>query len=179
MKSLSTGSWDEEGTDVEDEMPTPVSSPTQIVVPAIPPAGTADPFGLGDGFDLELAKVICDVSVLPSLVSPLQEVEVPPCVNAADYTAPAVPALETVLESPGCTVPEELGCSWMPEFVPVSEVVSADEGGYLRSLQKPLPPLAAEFVRDCESTGYEGVPFIGSVCGDERRWTGAIQRGTF
>ena len=134
--------WDEAGTDVEDEMSTPVSSPTQIVVPAIPPAGTADPFGRGDGFDLELAKVMCDVSVLPSLVSPLQEVEVPPCANAADYAAPAAPALETVLESPGYTVPEELGCSWMPEFVPVSEVVSADEGGYLRSLQEPLPPQA-------------------------------------
>ena len=102
--------WDEAGTDVEDEMPMPVSSPTQIVVPAIPPAGTADPFGRGDGFDLELAKVM------------------------------AAPALETVLESPGYTVPEELGCSWMPEFVPVSEVVGADEGGYLRSLQEPLPP---------------------------------------
>ena len=91
---------------------------------------------------MELAKVMCDVSVLPSLVSPLQEVEVPPCANAADYAAPAAPALETVLESPGYTVPEELGCSWMPEFVPVSEVVSADEGGYLRSLQEPLPPQA-------------------------------------
>ena len=43
--------WDEAGTDLEDEMPTPVSSPTQIVVPVIPPAGTADPFGWGDGFD--------------------------------------------------------------------------------------------------------------------------------
>ena len=135
--------WDEAGTDVEDEMPTPVSSPSQIAVPAIPPAGTADPFGRGDGFDMELAKVMCDVSVLPSLVSPLQEVEVPPYANAADYAAPAAPALETVLESPGYTVPEELGCSWMPEFVPVSEVVSADEGGYLRSLQEPLPPQAA------------------------------------
>ena len=88
--------WDEEGTDVEDEMPTRASSPTQIVVPAIPPAGTADPFGRDDGFDLELAKVICDVSVLPSLVSPLQEVEVSPCANAADYAAPAAPILETV-----------------------------------------------------------------------------------
>ena len=134
--------WDEAGTDVEDEMPTPVSSPSQIAVPAIPPAGTADPFGRGDGFDMELAKVMCDVSVLPSLVSPLQEVEVPPCANAADYAAPAAPALETVLESPGYTVPEELGCSWMPESVPVSEVVSADEGGYLRSLQELLPPQA-------------------------------------
>ena len=80
------------------------------------------------GFDLELAKVIRDVSVLPSLVSPLQEVVVPPCANAADYAAPAAPALETVLQLPGYMVPEELGCSWMLEFVPVSEVVSADEG---------------------------------------------------
>ena len=132
--------WNEAGTDVEDELPTPVSSPTQIAVPAIPSAGTADPFGRGDGFDMELAKVMCDVSVLPSLVSPLQEVDVPPCANAGDYAAPAVPELETVLESPGYTVPEELGCSWMPEFVPVPEVVSVDEGGYLRSLQEPLPP---------------------------------------
>ena len=53
--------WDEAGTDLEDEMPTPVLSPTQIVVPVIPPAGTADPFGRGDGFDLDLAKVMCDV----------------------------------------------------------------------------------------------------------------------
>ena len=43
--------WDEVGTDLEDEMPTPVLSPIQIVVPVIPPAGTADPFGRGDGFD--------------------------------------------------------------------------------------------------------------------------------
>ena len=35
--------WDEAGTDVEDELPTPVSSPTQIVVPAIPPAGPIRP----------------------------------------------------------------------------------------------------------------------------------------
>ena len=45
--------WDEAGTDLEDEMPTPVLSPTQIVVPVVPPAGTADPFGRGDGFDLD------------------------------------------------------------------------------------------------------------------------------
>ena len=134
--------WNESGTDVEDEMPTPVSSPTQTVVPAISPAETPDPFGRGDDFDLELAKVMCDVSVLPSLVSPLQEVEVPSCANAADYAAPAAPALETVVESPGYTIPEESGCSWIPGFVPVSDVVSADEGGYLRSLQEPFPPQA-------------------------------------
>ena len=64
--------WNEAGTDLEDEMPTPVSSPNQIVVPVIPPAGTADPFGRGDGFDLDLAKAMCDVSVIPSLITPLE-----------------------------------------------------------------------------------------------------------
>ena len=132
--------WDEAGTDLEDEMPTPVLSPTQIVVPVIPPAGTADPFGRGDGFDLDLAKVMCDVSVIPSLISPLEDVEVPPCSIAAEYAAPATPALETVLESPGYTVPEESGFTWIPGFVPVSEVVLEEEGGYLRSLEEPLPP---------------------------------------
>ena len=32
---------------MEDELPTPVVSPSQIVVPDIPPAGTNDPFGRG------------------------------------------------------------------------------------------------------------------------------------
>ena len=93
--------WDEAGTDLEDEMPTPVLSPTQIIVPVIPPAGTADAFGRGDGFDLNLAKAMCDVSVIPSLITPLEDLEVPPRSIAAEYAAPATPALETVLESPG------------------------------------------------------------------------------
>ena len=41
---------------------------------------------------------------------PLEESEVPPLSSAAEYAAPAMPALETVLESPGYTVPEESGC---------------------------------------------------------------------
>ena len=102
--------WKDTGTDVEDELLTPVSSPPQIAVSAIPRVGTADPFGRGEGFDMELAKVMCDVSVLPSLVSPLQEVEEPSRPNASSYAAPAVPELETILESPGYTVPEERGC---------------------------------------------------------------------
>ena len=85
----------------------------------------------------------------------------------------------------------------MPEFVPVSEVVSVDEGGLLAVVTGTASAAgrdinyhpdggrshpadgAAEFGRDCDSTGYEGVPLIGKVCGDERRWTGPIQRGTF
>ena len=133
--------WNDGGTDVEDELPTPASSPNQIVVPAIPPAGTDDPFGRGESFDLELAKVICEVSVLPSLVTPLVEVEASDCATVADYAPPAVPPVESVLELPEYTVPEDLGCSWMPDFVPGSDGTKTDEGGFLQSLREPLPPL--------------------------------------
>ena len=133
--------WNDAGTDVEDELPTPASSPNQIVVPAIPPAGTDDPFGRGESFDLELAKVICEVSVLPSLVTPLLEVETSECATVADYAPPAVPPVESVLESPDYTVPEDSGCSWMPDFVPGSDGTNTNEGGFLQSLREPLPPL--------------------------------------
>ena len=69
----------------------------------IPPVGTADPFGRGDRFDLDLAKLMCDVSVIPSMIY--------------------------VLESPGYTVPEESGFTWIPGFVPVSEAVLEEGGG--------------------------------------------------
>ena len=132
--------WDEAGTDLEVEMPTPVLSPVQIVAPVIPPAGTADPFGRGNGFDLDLAKVMCDISMIPSMITPLEESEVPPPSRAAEYAAPATPAFETVLESPGYTVPEESVFTWIPGFVTVSETVLEEEGGYLLSLVDP-PPL--------------------------------------
>ena len=132
--------WDKPGTDLEDEMPTPVLSPVQIVAPVIPPVGSANPFGRGDGFDLDLAKVICDVSVIPSMITPLEESEVPLPSRAAEYAAPATPAFETVLESPGYTVPEESGFTLIPGFVLVSEAVPEEEGRYLLSLEEP-PPL--------------------------------------
>ena len=99
--------WDDPGTDLEDEMPTPVLSPVQNVAPVIPPAETAYPFGRGNDFDLDLAKVMLDVSVMPSLISPLEESEVPPPSRAAEYAAPVTLVLEIVFESPGYTVPEE------------------------------------------------------------------------
>ena len=115
-----------------------------IAVPAIPPVGTADPFGRGEGFDMELAKVMCDVSVLPSLVSPIQEVKELSPTDASNYAAPAVPELDIIIDPPGYTVPEELGCSWIPEFAPVSEGVCTEEGSFLQSLQEPLPSETVE-----------------------------------
>ena len=55
----------------------------------------------------------------------------------AEYAAPATPAFETVLESPGYTVPEESGFTWIPGFVPVSEAVLEEEAGYMLSLDEP------------------------------------------
>ena len=65
----------------------------------------------------------------------------PPPSRVAEYAAPATPAFETVLESPGYTVPEESGFTWIPGFVPVSETGLEEEGGYLLSLvdAPPLP----------------------------------------
>ena len=68
--------WDEPGTDVEDELPTPTSSPVQNIAPVIPPTEIVDLFDRGDGFDLDLAKVLLDISVMPALISPIEESEV-------------------------------------------------------------------------------------------------------
>ena len=83
--------WDEAGTDLEDEGPTAVASPVEVVT---------DPFGRGDNFDFDLAKVMCDVSVIPSIITPIEELEVQPPSRAAEYAAPATPAFENVVESP-------------------------------------------------------------------------------
>ena len=73
--------------------------------------------------DFDLAKVMCDVSLIPSIITPLEESEVQPPSRAAEYAAPATPAFENVVESPGYTVPEDSGLAWIPGFVPVSETV--------------------------------------------------------
>ena len=140
--------WNDGGTDVEDELPTPASSPNQIVVPAIPPAGTDDPFGWGESFDLELAKVICEVSVLPSLVTPLLEVETSECATVADYAPPAVPPVESVLESPDSTsqrIRDALGC----------RISCRDLMGLIRTRGFPAVVAGASTAADREAT--EGV----------------------
>ena len=70
--------WDELGTDIEDELPTPTSSPVQNIAPVIPPTETVDSLDRGDGFDLDLAKVLLDISVMPALISPIEESDLKP-----------------------------------------------------------------------------------------------------
>ena len=123
--------WDEPGTDLEDKGPTAVAPPVEVVT---------DPFGRGDNFDFDLAKVMCDVSVIPSIITLIEEPEVQPPSRAAEYAAPATPALEYVVESPGYTVPEDSGLAWIQGFAPVTETVLDEEDGHWLSLKDP-PPL--------------------------------------
>ena len=70
--------------------------------------------------------------MIPSMISSLDESKVPRPSRAAEYTAPATPALETVLE--------ESPFTWIPGFAPVSDNVLVEEGGHTLSSDQP-PPL--------------------------------------
>ena len=81
-----------------------------------------DPQELGDNFDLDLAKVLLDVSVMPTMISPIEDSIVSPTTEVADYAAPENPTVEIVTESPGYAVPEdsEIMTSWVPQYSPAS-----------------------------------------------------------
>ena len=84
---------------------------------------------------------MCDVSVIPSIITPIEELEVQLPSRAAEYAAPATPAFENVVESPGYTVPEDSGLAWIQGFAPVSETVLDEESGHWLSLKDPPPRL--------------------------------------
>ena len=52
------------GTDLEDERPTPVDSPSSVVDESMPLSTTS-------GVDLEVAHALLDVGVLPAMVTPI------------------------------------------------------------------------------------------------------------
>ena len=83
--------WNDSGTDVEDELPSPVASPVPIASPPLAPADSNDPCGRGVNFDLDLANVFCDAAVLPSLMTPLEEAEATMVGTAATYDPPVEP----------------------------------------------------------------------------------------
>ena len=118
--------WNDGGTEVEDELPSPVLSPVRIVSPSVTPADSADPVGGVENFDMDLAKVLCDVSVLPSLVTPLVEEEAAVGGTVADYAPPAAPVIEPVESS---------------RFVPDSAADTSPDGGFLQLLREPCEPL--------------------------------------
>ena len=60
------------GTDLEDELPTPVGSPSPDVDKSVP-------LSTSSGVDLELARALLEVGVLPAIVTPIVDPEVGSC----------------------------------------------------------------------------------------------------
>ena len=167
--------WNDPGTDVEDELPTPASSPAQCTTPAVMPVEPGDPQELGDNFDLDLAKVLLDVSVMPTMISPIEDSIVSSTTEVAEYAAPEIPTVELVTESPGYAVPEdsELMTSWVPRYSPVS--MTSTVGGEARptSTGQPspyLPPVMAAPPAGCTETLDRFLPNMPSPLGESSQY---------
>ena len=66
------------GTDLEDERPTPVGSPSSAVDESVP-------LSAASGVDLELARSLLEVGVLPAMVTPIGDPEVGSSMTPATY----------------------------------------------------------------------------------------------
>ena len=81
-------------TDLEDELPTPDGLPSpdtskQLVL------GPTSPV-----VDLELARALLELGVLPAMVTPIVDLEVGTATTPALYTVPPIPALSVVDPAP-------------------------------------------------------------------------------
>ena len=130
------------GTDLEDELPTPddypstdVVQPGEVALPEVCPA----PQG---SIDLELAKALLDVSVLPMMVTPIVDPVVELVGTPALYPEPPIPVLP------------------VDEQVPVLEYVNEQVPVLVPS---PLREVAGSPVRD-NSSSFLASP-AGSVYG--------------
>ena len=98
------------GTDLEDELPTPDGSPpTDAVKPGEVVLSEVCPAPRG-GIDLELAKALLEVAVLPMMVTPIMDPVMESSVTPALYPVPPIPVLSVdeqvpVLESVDNQVP--------------------------------------------------------------------------
>ena len=106
--------WNDSGTDVEDELPSPVVSPDTIMSPPFAPEDVSDPFGRDTNYDLDLAYVFQDATVLPALVTPLEVTDATVAETAATYNPPVEPV--------GTSLPAR---------------DSATEGSFLQLLREP------------------------------------------
>ena len=106
--------WNDSGTDVEDELPSPVVSPDTIMSPPFAPEDVRDPFGRDTNYDLDLAYVFQDATVLPALVTPLEVTDATVAETAATYNPPVEPV--------GTSLPAR---------------DSATEGSFLQLLREP------------------------------------------
>ena len=128
------------------------------------------PQELRDNFDLDLAKVLFDISVMPTMVSPIGDSVVIETTEVAEYAAPEVPTIETVMESPGFAVPQESGIvtSWVPRYSPIS--MTSSMGGEARPMSTVqsspyLPTVMAAPPPSCTETLDQFLPNLPSPLG--------------
>ena len=162
--------WNDPGTDVEDELPMPASSPVQCTTPAVMTGESGGPPELRDNFELDLAKVLLDVSVMLTMVSPIENSVVIETTEVAEYAAPEAPTIETVTESPGFTVPQESGIltGWVPRYSPIS--MTSSVGGEARPMSTMqsspyIPPVVAAPPASCTETLDQFIPNLPSPLG--------------
>ena len=117
------------GTDLDDELPT---SDDSLVEPEIRPVQQG-------GFDLELAKALLDVLIMPSMITPIDDPGVDSRVSPATYPVPPIPVV--LVDEP----------VYLLEAPPVREVVSSP----VRECS-PSPPRMAPMLRDAPFGGGGG-----------------------
>ena len=81
------------GTDLEDELPTPVDSP-------LPDLDKSVPLSTSSGVDLELVRALLEVGVLPAMVMPIVDPEVGSSMTPAGYPVPPIPELSVMVSVP-------------------------------------------------------------------------------
>ena len=124
-------------TDLEDELPTPVGSPSTDVSKSVPTSTSS-------GVDLELARALLEIGVLPVMVTPMVDPKVGSSMTPAEYPVPQIPEL-SVVDSPARPAGrspsrnESLLCQVSPPGS-AAEAVPSPTSPVLRSTDNDNPP---------------------------------------
>ena len=128
------------GTDLEDELPTPVGSPSTDVSKPVPGSTSS-------GVDLELVRALLEIGVLPAMVMPIVDPEVGSSMTPAEYPVPPIPELSVADSVPLGVAPparpaarnKSLLCQISPSGS-VEEAVPSPTLPVLRSMDVDSPP---------------------------------------
>ena len=108
------------GTNLEDERPTPVGSPVATIDEGMPLSPTSV-------VDVEVARALLEVGVLPEMVTPIVDPAVGFSLSPATYAVPPVPVMSV---GGGCSCWSDGGES-SSERGPVAPGFPACFGGFL------------------------------------------------
>ena len=141
------------GTDLEDERPTPVGSPSPDIDKSVP-------LSTSSGVDLELTCALLEVGVLPVMVTPIVDPEVGCSMTPAEYHVPPIPELSVVGSVPlevaspaglagGVQLRTSPYCARYRLLVPVEQAVPSRTSPVLRSTPDVGPPSSLAAMDQC------------------------------